>query len=302
MNGKLIPWVALVFAWSLLSAESCARPSSHWYMAVAVPEDMTVDGLEMQAHLFFSHGAPVAQPRSIHDDIALDFYNALTASVIHPYFLLLYPTLEGAEMSERRSGPMNAIIFEVAPDERVFHFGQTMHNLKGVVPMQGDLGRSLILRFLANAARDVGDDAAIAGMPLAVDDAPIDPVIQGAHIERARIYLNNVLVRTVDRIDQQDGPFIEPGNSHVTEGYPFNPPRQVFPVHGRIVSVAPGTDNLTLFGPCNTQGPAPIRSGRFDRKRSLENACPSEMTSLDEFNRRHVRHEGIMVPVTLLLW
>ncbi|RUL76090.1 hypothetical protein [Dyella choica] len=300
MNRKKIEWFAAVLAWVLLPMTAYALPL-YWYKYVPLRagQAASADQIESVVHVLFRSGISVNRPRSVRDNIALDFYNDFSNSIEHGYFTPLYPTIQEAESEARFNAPLNGILMEVAPDERAFDLRRTIDNLESAIPNQ-DAERSKILRYLAAVLRHIPPRTLIAGMPLPSDDAPITPTIQGAHVRRAIIYLNDAVVREVTR-NSQDPPFSEPSDTHLAQGYEFSASPVPFPVRGPVSTVAPGTDNLTFFGQCRALTRALSPSTGRDHRYSQQETCKSEMITLDEFSRRHARHQGVTAPLTLLL-
>jgi hypothetical protein len=298
MSYKIVVRSLVLLAWSVFPLTSFAHPSSTWYLVFLMDAERTDDQMELEAHLRFQYGFPSLDALSVDRDVALSFYHALADYTVRS-FIVLHPTLEGAQAYARlQPSSAAALIYEVSPDDRAFHFGRTLQQLEEAVPNQ-DLTRGMVLRFLREAARDIGNDALVAGMPLATDQQPVHTVVRGSNIRRALIYRNLELVRPVPR-NAQDGPFHEGGARHIADGYPFRASTQAFPVNDFVLSVIPRSDNLT-FGfsdGCGSSRAASLETAQADRKLS---ACASEKISLDKFHRRHAHHLGSFIPSVMML-
>lgn len=223
----------------------------YWYVmlpinANPVPStDEIVEGI----HQLFREGVMVPQPQSIQDNIALDFYNAITDSDLHPYFILLFPSLDGAQAYMRGVMARDYTIYKVDPDDRAFNFARSLNNLVSAISNPASQ-RTQIMRFLMDAPRNIGNDVLVGGMPLPSDVEPIDHILRSVHIRRAFVYFDNTLARRVER-GEEDGAFVAPVATQVTQGYEFRASPVDFPVEGRRVLVFPGTYNLTSFATCD---------------------------------------------------
>jgi hypothetical protein len=302
MNGNGLIKKGLIFALAWLGLCASAHAASYYAFLKATQEAPTPEDLQTAAHLVFKNGLRRSQPITPLN-ASSSFYNWLTTDDDNT-FITMFPSIAAAERDMRRLGPMTGLLIEVSPDNRAFNLRRSISDLIRVIPPnQGD-SRGIIERFLQALVTDIPRDLVVAGMPVPVLD-PDPPVIRGENIRRATAYRNDVPVGALDRYDT-DGPFVEnPDTPYTGWGFTFGRPSTPFPV-GHIISVAPGTDNVTFVEACgpstSSQTSRSAAPGLyFSPAKSCKN---SELIDFDQFDSLHNSHphQDAIAPIWLLLF
>ncbi|RUL72990.1 hypothetical protein [Dyella choica] len=302
VNKNIVKWIFLALAWAWLPLHA----QSYYYVFVpsddlvdpSTPADRLPEALSNAAHLGFRNGIRANHPERYDDNMAWRFFHWLADddSQEPPGLFAYYRQPDFQAWEPGQTG----VLFRISPNERSFPLASTINNLMGVFYEEPS---NRILQFLRGVHDDTsGQRLRVAGVPLPTDTAtPVNPLIRGENIHSARVYINGELGVLVNRNDE-DGPFHEaPVTNSV--GYPFPYPTPPEPRMYNATVTPPGTDHLASLAGCSHHSSSRTsRSAPFDRTAQGHGSCLSETITLDEFNRRHARHRGVMTAVQLLLW
>lgn len=292
----------LSFALACLWLPVNALAAQHYFVFLKYPGRATQKELEAQAHLVFQQGVHPSVPTTM-TNAASQFFRWLTTDDPINNFITMFPSIQAAREDLGRLGPMTGLLIEVSPDNRAFNLGNSIRNLRGVIPNQG-AEREAIARFLNEVENDrIPVGTLVAALPAPTPGPPEPAIVRGDRIRQATVYLNNRLRGNVSR-NEADGPFVEsPTSPYTASGYPFERPSEPFPAE-HLISVAPGTSNVTFVEGC---GPSTsFRISRLavpDRDKSMEETCKErELIDFEEFHKRYLRSRGsASIPLLLLL-